>query len=85
MARGRHRDLSIPATRSLVQQREYRARKAQYVAELEQRCFKAEAENEKLKKELDQIKSAQLFAQLLTPEAVSNFAAIMFLFRYVHI
>ncbi|EIN07860.1 hypothetical protein PUNSTDRAFT_135377 [Punctularia strigosozonata HHB-11173 SS5] len=52
MARGRKRDLTIQASRSLVLQRAYRDRKAKYVAELEERCSKAEAENEQLKQEL---------------------------------
>ena len=42
MARGRKRDLTIPPSRALSQQRAYRDRKAQYVAELEQRARRAE-------------------------------------------
>jgi len=53
MTRGRKKDLSIPASRALTQQRDYRARKAQYVTELEHRCYRAEAENVHLRKELE--------------------------------
>ncbi|EGN91864.1 hypothetical protein SERLA73DRAFT_118112 [Serpula lacrymans var. lacrymans S7.3] len=53
MVRGRKKDLSIPASRALTQQRDYRARKAQYVSELEERCRKAEDENVQLRKELE--------------------------------
>jgi hypothetical protein len=52
MTRGRKRDLTIQASRSLVLQRAYRDRKAKHVADLEERCQKAEAENERLKQEL---------------------------------
>lgn len=52
MTRGRKKDLTIPPTRALVQQRDYRARKAQYVSELEERCRKAEEDNVRLRKEL---------------------------------
>lgn len=53
MTRGRKKDLTIPASRALTQQRDYRARKAQYVSDLEARCRSAEEENVRLKKELD--------------------------------
>jgi hypothetical protein len=53
MTRGRKKDLSIPPSRALVHQRDYRARKAQYVNDLEERCKRAEEENERLKKELE--------------------------------
>jgi hypothetical protein len=53
MTRGRKKDLSIPPSRSLTQQRDYRARKAQYVTDLEERCHRAEQENAELRKELE--------------------------------
>lgn len=56
MTRGRRKDLTIPPSRALLQQRDYRARKAQYVAELEDRVRKAEDENVKLKRELDSLR-----------------------------
>ena len=53
MTRGRKKDLTIPPTRALAQQRDYRARKARYVSDLEDRCRAAEEENARLRKELD--------------------------------
>jgi hypothetical protein len=53
MTRGRRKDLTIPPSRALLQQRDYRARKAQYVADLEDRVRKVEEENTRLKKEND--------------------------------
>jgi hypothetical protein len=53
MTRGRKKDLTIPPTRALVQQRDYRARKANYIADLEDRVQKAEAENVQLRKDLE--------------------------------
>lgn len=56
MTRGRRKDLTIPPSRALLQQRDYRARKAQYVADLEDRCRKAEAENAELRKDVADLK-----------------------------
>ncbi|KAF8638004.1 hypothetical protein AX16_010636 [Volvariella volvacea WC 439] len=53
MTRGRKKDLTIPPTRALVQQRDYRARKAKYVTDLEERCRRAEEENAQLRKDLE--------------------------------
>ena len=52
MVRGRKRDPTSEPSRALVQQREYRARKAQYQAELEARYNQLEEENEQLRKEV---------------------------------
>ncbi|THH21335.1 hypothetical protein EW146_g183 [Bondarzewia mesenterica] len=52
MARGRKKDMTIPTTRSLVQQRAYRDRRAKYISDLEERCRHAETENERLRQEL---------------------------------
>ncbi|TFK20910.1 hypothetical protein FA15DRAFT_103201 [Coprinopsis marcescibilis] len=57
MPRGRKKDSTIPPTRSLLQQRDYRARKANYVSELEERCWKAEEENQRLRKELELVRA----------------------------
>jgi len=57
MTRGRKKDLTIPATRALAQQRDYRARKARYVSDLEDRCRAAEEDNARLKKELELAKA----------------------------
>ncbi|ESK86664.1 hypothetical protein Moror_9690 [Moniliophthora roreri MCA 2997] len=56
MGRGRKQDITAPLTRSLVFQREYRARKAKQLADLEERCRLQEEENERLKKELSMLK-----------------------------
>ena len=76
MTRGRRKDLSIPPSRALLQQRDYRARKAQYVADLEERARRAEEENARLKKELELMRlraSAAAPGQLgPSPEVVRN-------------
>jgi len=57
MTRGRKKDLTIPPSRALAQQRDYRARKARYVNDLEDRCRAAEEENARLRKELELAKT----------------------------
>ncbi|KAI0780089.1 hypothetical protein C8Q74DRAFT_1176930, partial [Fomes fomentarius] len=57
MTRGRRKDMTIPPSRALLQQRDYRARKAQYLAELELRVKKAEEENVVLRKEVDTLQA----------------------------
>ncbi|KAK0207710.1 hypothetical protein IW262DRAFT_1302588 [Armillaria fumosa] len=52
MTRGRKKDPTIPITRSLAQQRDYRARRAQYIADLEKKCHLLEMENHDLRQEL---------------------------------
>ncbi|KAJ7723804.1 hypothetical protein B0H16DRAFT_1333851 [Mycena metata] len=52
MTRGRRKDITIPPTRALTLQRDYRARKTQYVLDLELRCRTAEEENARLKQEV---------------------------------
>ncbi|KAH9935516.1 uncharacterized protein B0H18DRAFT_415105 [Fomitopsis serialis] len=59
MTRGRRKDMTIPPSRALLQQRDYRARKARYVADLEDRCKQVEEENARLKEQID-ILGAQL-------------------------
>jgi hypothetical protein len=73
MTRGRKKDLTIPPTRSLTQQRDYRARKANYVHDLETRCRRAEEENERLKKELEETKARLANPAVLLPETVLDF------------
>lgn len=57
MTRGRRKDTTLPPSRALAIQRAYRDRKAKYVSDLEDRCRKAEEENERLRKELDLARS----------------------------
>jgi hypothetical protein len=52
MTRGRQKDTTLPQSRALIVQRAYRDRKAKYIADLEDRCRKAEEENVRLKEEL---------------------------------
>ncbi|KAK7688388.1 hypothetical protein QCA50_008761 [Cerrena zonata] len=56
MVRGRKRDTTSEPSRALMQQREYRARKAQYQAELEARFNHLEEENEELRQEVAQLR-----------------------------
>ncbi|KAJ3982083.1 hypothetical protein F5890DRAFT_422169 [Lentinula detonsa] len=56
MVRGRKRDMSAPLTRSLILQRDYRARKAKYISDLEARCQKLENDNSRLSKEVKELK-----------------------------
>jgi len=53
MTRGRQKDTTLPPSRALIIQRAYRDRKAKHLADLEERCQKAEEENERLRKELE--------------------------------
>ena len=64
MTRGRRRDTANPPSRALTIQRAYRDRKAKYVADLEDRCRKAEGENERLRKELDLLRSGSAVAPI---------------------
>ncbi|KAH9858761.1 hypothetical protein C2E23DRAFT_800036 [Lenzites betulinus] len=57
MTRGRRKDMTIPPSRALLQQRDYRARKAQYLADLEIRVKKAEDENAHLRHEVESLQS----------------------------
>ncbi|KIK97377.1 hypothetical protein PAXRUDRAFT_825012 [Paxillus rubicundulus Ve08.2h10] len=58
MVRGRKKDLTTPPSHALTQQRDYRARKAQYLCELQQRCARAEEENARLRRELEIARAA---------------------------
>jgi len=68
MTRGRKKDLTIPPTRSLTQQRDYRARKANYVSELETHCRKVEEENAELRKELADVRARLANPIVVLPE-----------------
>lgn len=71
MTRGRKKDLTIPPTRALVQQRDYRARKAHHIAELERRARRAEEENVQLRKDLEATRARiDVPAALLDPQVV---------------
>ncbi|KAF5376784.1 hypothetical protein D9757_009465 [Collybiopsis confluens] len=72
MVRGRKRDVSAPLTRSLVLQRDYRARKARYVTELESRCQKLENDNGRLSKEVEELKAQLLQKELDRQETLAS-------------
>ena len=57
MTRGRRKDDTIPNTRSLTVQRDYRARKARYISDLETRCKSTEEENLRLREELSLLRT----------------------------
>jgi hypothetical protein len=76
MTRGRKKDLTIPPTRALVQQRDYRARRAQYVNDLEERCRKVEEENAQLRKDLDAARAGQVPAMAYDPQTVRLIATL---------
>jgi len=63
--------MTIPPTRSLVQQRDYRARRALYVTELEERCRKTEEENFQLRKELAEARERLVNPAVLLPETAA--------------
>lgn len=63
--------MSLPPSRSLTQQRDYRQRRAQYIADLEVRCRKAEEENVQLRHEVSVLKAKQsATSAILDPHAV---------------
>ncbi|PIL29281.1 transcription factor [Ganoderma sinense ZZ0214-1] len=72
MTRGRRKDMTIPPSRGLTQQRDYRARKAQYVADLEVRAKKAEEENIFLRKEVQYLQ-----AKLSRPEVTAAYSDLL--------
>lgn len=75
MTRGRKKDLTIPPTRALAQQRDYRARKARYLAELEEHCRRVEQENALLKQEIESLKAGLPFTapdSSVDPQLVSE-------------
>jgi len=74
MTRGRKKDQTIPPTRTLILQRDYRTRKAQYVADLEKRCQAAEEENHRLRQEIERaqaVKHSSVYTW--SPQTVSVF------------
>ena len=74
MTRGRRKDLTIPPSRALLQQRDYRARKAQYLADLEERVRRADEENARLRKEIEvlRLRAAAPGSMGPSPEVVRN-------------
>ncbi len=73
MTRGRRKDTTLPLSRGLAIQRAYRDRKARYIADLEDRCRKAEEENRRLKEELAQARTSTSF----NPDLVIEFLSLL--------
>lgn len=70
MTRGRKKDMTIPPTRALTQQRDYRARRAQYVSDLEDKCHALEAENTCLRQEVAALRTRLPAATAHNPAVV---------------
>ena len=73
MTRGRRKDTTLPPSRTLAVQRAYRDRKAKYLSDLEDRCRKAEEENERLRNELELARSESA-TSIMNSELVRNFS-----------
>jgi hypothetical protein len=76
MTRGRRKDTTRPASRPLIIQRAYRDRKAKYLADLEDRCRKAEEENERLRNELELARS-ESSTSIMNSDLASKFRATL--------
>lgn len=71
MTRGRKKDLTIPPSRALTQQRDYRARKALYLSELENKCQRLQEENEELRAEVAALRAGLPVSSSPNPQLVS--------------
>jgi len=69
MTRGRKKDLTIAPTRALALQRNYRARRAQYVSDLEERIRRVEAENAQLRIDLEAARAGQAAPPQTSPNS----------------
>ncbi|KAJ3775208.1 hypothetical protein FB446DRAFT_422122 [Lentinula raphanica] len=56
MVRGRKKDMTIPVSRTIALQRDYRERKARYVADLEDKCRSLEDQNAQLIQEVKELR-----------------------------
>ena len=59
MTRGHKKDLTITPTRALINQRNYRARRVQYISDLEECIHSLEAENAQLRIDLEAVRAGQ--------------------------
>jgi hypothetical protein len=73
MTRGRRKDTTLPPSRPLIIQRAYRDRKAKHLSDLEDRCRKAEEENERLRNELELARSEPASSVIINSELVRHF------------
>ncbi|KAJ7028016.1 hypothetical protein C8F04DRAFT_1237810 [Mycena alexandri] len=76
MTRGRKKDATIPPTRALTLQRDYRARKTRYVLDLELRCRRAEEENVRLKQEVAFLRQQNGHPIALSPSLIQASAQL---------
>ncbi|KAF8918065.1 hypothetical protein CPB85DRAFT_111467 [Mucidula mucida] len=77
MTRGRKKDLTIPTTRALTQQRDYRARRAQYVSDLEEKCRALENENDSLRQEVRTLRIKLPATTVHNPAVVETSSQLM--------
>ncbi|KAJ3983977.1 hypothetical protein F5890DRAFT_1374266, partial [Lentinula detonsa] len=56
MVRGRKKDMTIPVSRTIALQRDYRERKAKYVTDLEDKCKLLEEQNVRLIEEVKELR-----------------------------
>ncbi|KAK7051387.1 hypothetical protein VNI00_004887 [Paramarasmius palmivorus] len=77
MTRGRKKDLTIPPSRALTQQRDYRARKAQYLSDLETRCERLQEENDRLREELSSLRAGLPFTSPPDPQLMAASSELM--------
>ncbi|KAF8829819.1 hypothetical protein F5879DRAFT_357032 [Lentinula edodes] len=56
MVRGRKKDMTIPVSRTIALQRDYRERKAKYVSDLEDKCKSLEEQNARLNQEITELR-----------------------------
>lgn len=56
MVRGRKKDMTIPVSRTIALQRDYRERKAKYVSDLEDKCKSLEEQNARLNEEITELR-----------------------------
>ncbi|KAK1224125.1 hypothetical protein PQX77_012984 [Marasmius sp. AFHP31] len=78
MTRGRKKDLTIPPSRALTQQRDYRARKALYLSELENRCERLQEENETLRDQITAMRAGLPCRAPPNPQMVAASSELMY-------
>ncbi|KAG7096485.1 hypothetical protein E1B28_003915 [Marasmius oreades] len=77
MTRGRKKDLTIPPSRALTQQRDYRARKALYLSQLENRCQRLQEKNERLQAEVAALRAGISVASPPDPQLTEASSELM--------
>ncbi|KAJ3810354.1 hypothetical protein EV368DRAFT_80682 [Lentinula lateritia] len=67
MVRGRKKDMTIPVSRTIALQRDYRERKAKYVSDLEDKCKSLEEQNARLNEEISELRELLSKREQRTP------------------